>query len=332
MILIIGCPNNLDKPLKMRKPPKDRIKTAEKSTKQSPDSVIREVSPTPAAEINGSNSNLNLAHDNTIALLLPFQYPPLSSTYFNKKKFSEEHFVVVQEELPSESGNNSSSKSIDVSDADQDEIILNYLSVEMMNPSKDESSSQHTKNTVHHSALQPLMEKEKAISSHLIEVNSTRSHGRSQDDHLNIREVRLPSLAWAWIEIPNRQPKTNMICAENVYIAGKIHIRRSVEIDLLTGVACYSLFGAFVGFDSLNTTFSSESDLSELLRCYGETKLCPGLPVSQFSGKKIPTSFLGYQDGEVLRSSKCTGIDPNSNPCKNCLLLLSRKKSTRKDQ
>ena len=126
MILITGCPNNLNKPLRLRKPPKDRIKTAEKSTKPSPDSVIREVSPTPAAEINGSNSNLNLDHDNTIALLLPFQYPPLSSTYFNKKKFSEEHFVVVQEELPSESGN-SSSKSIDISDADQDEIILNYL-------------------------------------------------------------------------------------------------------------------------------------------------------------------------------------------------------------
>lgn len=294
--------------------------------------MVQSVSATQAAEMNGSNSNLNLVYDNTTSLLLPFQYPPLTSTYFNKKKFSGEEEHVVHEECPAEPVSNSSSKSIDVSDADQEEVILNYLSVEM-NPSKDHKSSASQINTstqIVRSAPQSSMGKEEAITSHLNELNSNRNQEQSQSIPINIEEVRLPSLAWAWIEIeiPNRPPKTNMICAENVYIAGKIHVRRSVEIDLLTGVACYSLFGDFVGHDSLNTTFSSESDLSELLRCYGETKLCPGLPVSQFTGQKIPPpSSLGYQDGEVLRSSTCTGIHPNSNPCKNCLLLLSRKKS-----
>jgi hypothetical protein len=296
--------------------------------------VIQQVSVTQEEEMNGSNSHLYLVNDNTISLLLPFRFPPLTNTYFNKKKISseEEHSTVAREELPSESLNNFSSKSIDVSDTDQEEVILNYISVEM-NPTNDcpSSASLIRSNTpVVRSLPQPLMEKEEDILSNEIELNSNQAQERSQDIHVNIREVRLPSLSWAWIqvEIPNRPSTTNMICAENVYIAGKVHIRRSVEIDLLTGVACYSLFGAFLGLDSLNTTFSSESELSELLRCYGETKLCPGLPVSQFTGQKISPFSLGYQDGQVLRSSRCNGIEPNSNPCNNCLLLLPRKKST----
>jgi hypothetical protein len=295
--------------------------------------VIQQTTVTQAAEMNDSNSNLNLFHDTTTSLLLPFQYPPLTSTYFNKKKNSgeEEHMVVAHEELPSESVDNSSLKSIDVSDADQDEVILNYLSVEM-NPTKDHQTSACQINASTpsvHSTRQHMMEKEEDVSSHLIELNSNQSQGRSQNIQINIKEIRLPSMAWAWVEveIPNRTRTTNMICAENVYISGKIHIRRSVEIDLLAGVACYSLFGAFLGLDSLNTTFSSEFDLSELLRCYAETKLCPGLPVSQFTGQKIPPSTLGYQDGMTLRSSRCIGIEPNSKPCNNCLLLLARKKS-----
>ena len=292
--------------------------------------MIQQVSVTQEAGINVSDSNLNLINDNAISLLLPFQYPPITNTYFNKKKVSgeERHLIISREELPIESLNNFSSKSIDVPDADQEEVILNYLSVEM-NPTNDRpsSTSQIDANTlVVCSSPQPLIGKEEDFHSNLTEMNLKQVQEQSQDIHINIREVLLPSLAWAWIqvEIPNHRSTTNMICAENVYIAGKIHIRRSVEIDLLTGVACYSLFGAFLGLDSLNTTFSSESELSELLRCYGETKLCPGLPVSQFIGKNISQSFLGYQDGEVLRSSRCTGIEPNSNPCNNCLLLSKK--------
>lgn len=141
----------------------------------------------------------------------------------------------------------------------------------------------------------------------------------------NIELVRLPSLAWSWVLIDDPEPLRTLIsvdkkivCTESVRTTGKIYSRRSVEFNLITGTACYSLYGVPLTNvpTSFETTFSSESDLTNILKNFNSSKLCPGFPLSKLAGIKIPSTLL--ENGEASRSPTCERVVLNSKQCVNC--------------
>ncbi len=228
-----------------------------------------------------------------------------------------------RQKLNGDSNNNAAAKSASMlgsKDDDCQEVhIVKCLVVEMNPSTTAQSRSINVRNRTP-IQLRPSST-ENDISNHSVKTTQIKGHHSQRTGKpINIESVKLPSLAWSWIfvENPNSPMALRVMCAENVYIAGRIHVRRSVEIDLLNGIACFFLFGALLPLVSFKTTFSSEEELSDMLRCYGNARLCPGYPISQFLGMRIQTSLLGYQDGEVLRSSKCAGTELNSKPCIYC--------------
>lgn len=142
----------------------------------------------------------------------------------------------------------------------------------------------------------------------------------------NIELVRLPSLAWSWVLIDDPEPlrilisnDKKIVCSESVRTGEKIYSRRSIEFNLLTGTASYTLYGVPLTSvpTSLETTFSSENDLTNILKNFNSAQVCPGFPLSQLGGIKIPSTLL--ENGQASRSPTCERILPlNSKQCANC--------------
>lgn len=142
----------------------------------------------------------------------------------------------------------------------------------------------------------------------------------------NFELVRLPSLAWSWVLIDDPEPlrilmsaDKKVVCSESVRSAGKIYSRRSIEFDLLAGTACYFVYDQPLPCvpASLKATFSSENDLTNILKDFNAAKLCPGIPVSKIYGITIPSTLL-HENGQVSRSPKCDRIVLNSKQCVHC--------------
>lgn len=184
-------------------------------------------------------------------------------------------------------------------------------------------------------------------NKHLLVVDEQSSvkHCQSQTKpaiNISLGAIRLPSLAWKWFlgdsdaQAIKTSTGNNIVCSESVFSGGIIFSRRSVKLNMLTGVVCYFVYEKSLSClpDSLQTTFTSNNDISELLSNFNNTKLCSGYRASRFSSIDISNeSYIQYQNGQILRSSKCRQFVSDSRPCIDCrnmknAICIARPKST----